>query len=55
MQPIALGDKQPLHKFKFCNKCNASKPPEGGIEMGTKWHCQSCWTRRMTSGNIRRK
>ena len=56
MHPITLGNtNQPVHKLKLCNKCNEVKPPEGGIDMGSKWHCQACWTRRMTIGNIRKK
>jgi hypothetical protein len=55
MHPLALGGDQPVHKFKLCNKCNEVKPPEGGIDMGTKWHCQHCWTRRMTSANLNKR
>ena len=27
---LQLGSKQPMHKYKLCNKCEELKPPEGG-------------------------
>lgn len=51
-QQLSLGDRQPHHKLKECNKCNEIKPPEGGIQMSpNKWYCANCWTRQA----IRRK
>jgi len=35
-----------MHKFKLCAKCQTDKPPEGGISIGHKWHCQSCWVKQ---------
>ena len=35
-----------MHKFKICAKCQTDKPPEGGIDIGHKWHCQSCWVKQ---------
>lgn len=33
--------------FKFCVKCQADKPPEGGIELGpSKYVCAECWKAR---------
>ena len=29
--------------FKFCSKCQANKPPEGGIESAGKYVCAKCW------------
>lgn len=41
---------QPAHKFKFCVRCNESKPPEGGIELSReRWYCAKCWTLKMTA------
>lgn len=38
----------PAHQFKLCSKCNESRPPEGGIDLGPgKWHCAMCWSRRV--------
>ena len=38
---------QPAHRFKFCDKCETQKPPEGGMDMGReRWICAVCWTRR---------
>lgn len=35
------------HQVKLCNKCNKTKPPEGGIEMSrTRWICAQCWTHK---------
>ena len=48
-EPLLLNDDapRPSHKFKLCDKCLKSKPPEGGIEMSkTKWICAVCWTRK---------
>jgi hypothetical protein len=43
MTPLGLNGNQPVHKLRCCNKCDEVKPPEGGIDMGHKWICQSCW------------
>ena len=52
-QQLTLGSKQPIHKLKQCNKCDEMKPPEGGIQMSpTKWHCASCWAKRLTTKNL---
>lgn len=48
MHSIDIGSKQPLHQLKLCNKCNVSKPPEGGVNMGAKWYCQRCWINKKT-------
>lgn len=53
MPSIGLGASQPLHKFKLCARCDTAKPPEGGIEMGTKWICQSCWNKKITGKNLK--
>jgi len=53
MPQIDLGATFSTNKFKLCTKCDTSKPPEGGIEMGTKWNCQSCWNRRITGSNLK--
>jgi hypothetical protein len=50
---LDIGSKQPLHKYKLCNKCDVEKPPEGGIDMGHKWICAHCWVARKTSSNLR--
>ena len=55
MPPIELGGNPPTNKFKFCDKCESMKPPEGGIDMGSKWNCQSCWTKRITYKNLNTK
>jgi len=47
-----LTSENRMHKFKFCAKCQTEKPPEGGIDMGSKWHCQTCWNRRVTTKNL---
>jgi len=52
MPQIDMGANFSTNKFKFCTKCEVMKPPEGGIEMGPKWHCQNCWTKRITSKNL---
>lgn len=53
MHSIGLVAKQPLHKFKLCGRCDGMKPPEGGIDMGMKWHCQSCWNKKITGKNLK--
>jgi hypothetical protein len=53
MYPIELGGNQPVHKLRNCNKCDVIKPPEGGIDMGHKWICQSCWIARLTGKHLR--
>ena len=53
MPPIDLGAAHTSNKFKFCNMCDTSKPPEGGIEMGTKWNCQACWLKRITGVHLK--
>lgn len=41
--------RNPVHKFKHCQKCDKPRPPEGGIEMSTtRWICAACWTVRAT-------
>jgi hypothetical protein len=50
---LQLGRVSHMHKFQFCNKCAQMRPPEGGIELSaTKWHCASCWTKRLTTTNL---
>ena len=40
---------QPAHKFLRCDKCEAMRPPEGGVDLNpNKWFCASCWARRAT-------
>jgi hypothetical protein len=51
-QQLQIGAKQPCHQFKLCGKCQQDKPPEGGIEMGGKWMCAGCWTRRSAKKNL---
>ena len=47
------GDRQPLHQYKVCNKCEEAKPPEGGVQMSpNRWHCALCWTKRITIQNL---
>jgi len=46
--PVELNGNRHNHQFKFCGKCESEKPPEGGIDMGQKWICGPCWTRRVT-------
>ena len=53
MPPIQMGLVTPVHKLKFCTKCQADKPPEGGVDMGAKWNCQLCWVRRTTGKHLR--
>ena len=53
MYPIGLGGNQPSHKLRNCNKCDEIKPPEGGIDMGHKWICQTCWIMRLTGKHLR--
>jgi len=52
MHPIDLVNP-PANKFKFCNKCETHKPPEGGLDMGHKWMCQSCWLKRTTGMHLK--
>jgi hypothetical protein len=43
------GQQLNKHQFKQCDKCDQSKPPEGGIQMNpNKWYCAACWTLRAT-------
>ena len=51
MTPIS--EPRQLHPYKTCNKCDESKPPEGGIDMGHKWICQTCWIMRLTGKYLR--
>jgi len=46
MYPLGLNQNQPVHKLRSCNRCDQIKPPEGGIDMGHKWICQTCWVTR---------
>jgi hypothetical protein len=52
-QQLDIGSRQPLHKYRLCNKCDVEKPPEGGIDMGHKWICAYCWVARKTSANLK--
>jgi hypothetical protein len=52
MHPIDLVSTK-ASKFKFCNKCETMKPPEGGLDMGHKWMCQSCWLKRTTGMHLK--
>jgi hypothetical protein len=54
MYAIGLTDKpQPVHRLKHCYKCDTTKPPEGGIDMGHKWMCQACWIFKTTGGQLK--
>ena len=53
-QQLEIGSNQPIHKYKLCNKCGETKPPEGGVAMSpTKWMCAMCWTNRATRKNLK--
>jgi transposase-like protein len=31
--------------FKFCNKCERERLPEGGVQTSqNRWLCAKCWT-----------
>ena len=49
-QQLDLGGQPAnMQKFKQCDKCDESKPPEGGIQMSpSKWYCARCWANRAT-------
>jgi len=53
MPSIDMGAIHSTHKFKLCTRCDTSKPPEGGIDMGHKWICQTCWNRKVTVSNLK--
>lgn len=53
MPQIDLGATESANRFKLCDKCDITKPPEGGIEMGTRWYCQSCWLKRITGLHLK--
>ena len=53
MPSIDMGATFSTHKFKLCTKCDTDKPPEGGIENGHKWICQSCWLKRITGIHLK--
>jgi hypothetical protein len=53
MPQIDLGATFSTNQFKLCTNCETTKPPEGGIEMGVKWHCQACWLKRITGVNLK--
>lgn len=53
MPSIGIGSKQPVHQLQLCNKCEQQKPPEGGIFINLKWHCQSCWIKQTTGHYLR--
>lgn len=48
-----MGGNQAVHKFKLCNKCEKERAPEGGVEMGSKWMCATCWIRRSTVSSLK--
>lgn len=53
-QHLDIGSKQPVHQMKLCDKCNETKPPEGGIQMNpNKWYCAPCWTKRVVGRNLK--
>jgi len=53
MPSIDMGSTHESHKFKLCVKCDTAKPPEGGIDIGTKWNCQACWLKRITGVHLK--
>jgi len=53
MPQIDLGATESANKFKFCTRCETDKPPEGGVEMGPRWNCQSCWLKRITGVHLK--
>ena len=53
MPQIDLGATESANRFKFCNRCDTMKPPEGGIEMGHRWNCQSCWLKKITGVHLK--
>ena len=53
MYPLGLNGNQPVHRLRICNKCDETKPPEGGVDMGHKWICQACWIMRLTGKHLR--
>jgi len=53
LYPLGLNFNQPVHQYKCCNKCDQDKPLEGGIDMGHKWICQTCWIARTTGKHLR--
>jgi hypothetical protein len=55
MPAIQMGRTTPVHQLKFCTKCQENRPPEGGVEMGVKWHCQLCWVKKIQRQNAKTK
>lgn len=53
MPAIDMGAIESSNRFKHCTKCDTDKPPEGGIDMGHKWNCQSCWLKRITGVHLK--
>jgi len=53
MPQIDMGATFSTHRFKLCSKCDTDKPPEGGIENGKKWMCQSCWLKKITGVHLK--
>jgi hypothetical protein len=53
MPQIDMGATFSTHRFKLCSKCDTDKPPEGGIENGHKWICQSCWLKKITGVHLK--
>lgn len=54
-QQLEIGSRQPVHKYKLCNKCEEMKPPEGGIELSpSRWSCAGCWVSRALKRTVRK-
>ena len=54
-QQLTIGyGRQPVHQHKLCDKCETTKPPEGGIQMSpSKWYCARCWATRAAIRNLK--
>jgi len=53
MPQIDLGATFSTNKMKVCTHCEMTKPPEGGIENGHNWICQSCWLKKITGVHLK--
>jgi hypothetical protein len=39
--------------LRLCGKCDNERVPEGGIDMGHRWICAVCWTRRQFTNTVK--
>lgn len=46
--PKLFGSLTSTQPLRTCSGCPYPQPPEGGVDVGSRWVCAGCWIRRLS-------